>query len=442
MNSPTPLARAALRLLCAALLAVPGAPGFAQPRPAAAAVSADHIVALVNGEPITASDVRARLARVERGAAPTPAERAALAREALEQLIDERVLLQWAQDSGIRVDDAAVDAAEAEVARRNGLSVEQLRQRLPQAGLTTATFRTQLRNELTLQRLREREANRARVTEADIDAFLRERQGSAAPARIALELAQVLIPVPENAGAEEVARARELADEVARRARAGEDFAALAQRHSKAPEAANGGRLGLRPADRYPTLFWEAVRPLRAGDVAGPLRSGAGFHVLKVLTKRDAELPDPTVTQTRVRHILLRATDEASQRVAADRLRALRERIVSGQVRFEDAAREVSEDTSARDGGALGWAVPGLFVPEFEQAMDALAPGEVSAPVASRFGVHLIQVLERREVERSAAEMRDAVRALLRQRKAEEAIADALREQRGRAYIEYREPPQ
>jgi peptidyl-prolyl cis-trans isomerase SurA len=164
--------------------------------------------------------------------------------------------------------------------------------------------------------------------------------------------------------------------------------------------------------------------------------------VLKVLTKRHVDLPEPTVTQTRVRHILLRANDEASQRAAIARLQAVRERIVSGQTSFDAAAREISEDASARDGGALGWATPGMFVPEFEEAMDALAPGQVSAPVVSRFGVHLIEVQERRTVERSPRELRDAVRSRLRERKADETLAERLREQRSRAYIEIREAPQ
>ncbi|MEW6695353.1 MAG: peptidylprolyl isomerase [Pseudomonadota bacterium] len=441
MNDPTPIARAAACLLGAVLLIAP-AGGWAQPTAAAATATADYIVALVNGEPITASEVRARLARLELPANAPAAERAALPRQVLERLIDEKVLLQWAAESGIRIDDAAVDAAEAEVARRNGLSVEQLRQRLPEAGLTLAAFRANVRNELTLQRLREREEARVKVTEAEIDAYLRTHQDSTDPARTALELAQVLIPLPDNATAEQVARARAIAEDVARRARAGEDFAALAQRLSAAPEAAGGGRLGLRSADRYPALFWDAVRDARRGDIVGPLRSGAGFHVLQVLTKRHLDLPEPTVTQTRVRHILLRASDEAAQRAAAARLQALRARIVAGQTTFDAAAREVSEDGSAREGGALGWATPGLFVPEFEQAMDALAPGQISAPVPTRFGVHLIEVQERREVERSPRELREAVRALLRQQKAEDAFAEQVRELRGRAYVEYREPPQ
>ncbi|TSE24579.1 peptidylprolyl isomerase [Tepidimonas aquatica] len=446
MNKPNRTLHAAATLLTIAL-ALGGTGAAAQPlgaRPGStnASTSLDHIVALVGGQPITASEVRARLARIEVPADAPSSARASLAREVLERLIDERALLQVAQEQGVRVSDAEVDAAEAEVARRNGLSVEQLHQRLPSAGLTLASFRANLRDELTLQRLREREEARARVSEGDIDAWLREREHPTNPAQVALELAQVFIPVPENASAAQQAQAQQQADDVARRARAGEDFAALARQYSRAPEATQGGRLGLRTADRYPTLFWDAVRAQPAGSIVGPLRSGAGWHVLKVLTQRHVDLPEPTVTQTEVRHILLRADNDAQRQAAVEQLRALRQRIVAGQISFEDAARQTSQDASARDGGRLGWATPGLFVPEFEQAMDALAPGQVSEPVVSRFGVHLIEVLQRRDVPRSARELRDAVRALLRQRKADEALAELVREARARTYVEYREPPQ
>lgn len=441
MNNPMSIKRAVAYCLYVALLIGPVA-AAAQASTSTAAATADYIVAVVNGEPITSSEVRARLARLAASNNAPTTERATLAQQVLEQLIDEKVLLQAAADSGIRVENSAVDAAEAEVALRNGLSVAELRARLPQAGLTPAAFRSQLRNELLIQRLREREEARVQVTEAEIDAYLRQHANSTDPADSVLELAQVLIPLAEDASESQVTQARQLAEDVAQRARAGEDFAALAQRYSQAPEAARGGRMGLRRADRYPTLFWEAVRTANVGDIVGPVRSGAGFHVLKVVTKRNIHLPETTVTQTRVRHILLRATDEASRRAAVNQLQALRERILAGETTFEAAAREVSEDGSAREGGALGWAVPGMFVPEFEQVMDTLAPGQISMPVVSRFGVHLIEVLERREVQRSAREVREAVRALLRQQKADEAFAALKRELRGRSYVEYRESPQ
>jgi peptidyl-prolyl cis-trans isomerase SurA len=415
------------------------------PAPAALAtsgargVAADHIVALVNGEPITAAQVRQRLARLER---PADLSAAQAAQQVLEQLIDERILVQAAREMGVRVDDAAVDAAEAEVARRNGLSMEQLRERLPGAGLTRDSLRAQLRDELTLQRLRERTLASARASEVEVDQALRTLSRPLAPAQTALELAQILIPVSERASPDEEARARAQAESLLQRARRGEDFAALVREVSPAAPASAGGSLGLRRADRYPTLFWEAVREAQRGDVVGPVRSGAGFHILKVLRKYPVDLPDPVVTQTQVRHILLRATDAASQQRASETLQNLRARILRGELSFEQAAREFSQDGSAAAGGDLGWAEPGLFVPEFEQAMDALAPGEISAPVPSRFGVHLIQVLQRREVERSREALREAVRERLRQRAAEDAWAEQLRELRARAYIEYREPPQ
>jgi peptidyl-prolyl cis-trans isomerase SurA len=319
-----------------------------------------------------------------------------------------------------------------------------MHERLKGLNIPLSQFRTNLRNELLLQQVREREVdNRVRVTEQDIDAYLAEQARDAAGGQLILNLAQVLVAVPENASAAVVAERRAKADEVLRRAKAGEDFAALARSQSDAAEGkAQGGELGRRPADRYPSLFLDAVQSARAGDVVGPLRSAAGFHILKVLEKRSAGLPDMYVTQTHVRHILLRPTAAQDEAATVARLNDMRQRIVSGQATFEALAGEFSQDGSAKQGGELGWARPGLFVPEFEEAMNALAPGQISQPVVSRFGVHLIQVLERRDVPLSQREQREAVRGVVRARKIEEAYTEWARDLRARAFIEFREPPQ
>ena len=401
---------------------------------------ADRILVLVNSEPITSADLRARMARVEAapGTSLPPADE--LARQVLERLILERTQLQWANEIGIRVDDSSLNEAEALVARQNSLTVPELHERLRAMGLTPAAFRANLRNELLLQRVREREVEgRVRVSELEIDAYLRNNAAAAAPADTVLNLAQILIAVPESADAATLSQLENRAREVARRARAGEAFDTLAREFSEGPERAAGGQMGTRTADRYPTLFLEAVTGLRLGDVAGPVRSGAGFHVLKVLEKRNASLPEETLTQTRARHILIRPTPQADEQAVAQRLATLRDRIVSGQTRFEDAAREFSQDGSAPQGGDLGWARPGQFVPEFEQVMNQLSPGEVSPPVLSRFGVHLIQVVERRDVEISPRERREWVRNVLREQKAEEAYEEWARDLRARAFIEFRE---
>lgn len=428
-------------LMLALACATTTLPVAAQSNPAANTVrEADRILVLVNSEPITTTDLRTRLARIEAppGATLPPAE--VLARQVLEQLILERTQLQWASQTGIRVDDNSLNEAEALIARQNGLSVPELHERLRGMGTTVSAFRANLRDELTLQRVREREVEaRVRVSEIDIDAYLRQHSTQAAPDQTALHLAQILVAVPENASPQTLATRQSQAQDIARRARAGEDFAALARTYSEGPERAAGGQMGLRPADRYPTLFLDAIRNLRRGDVAGPVRSGAGFHVLLVLEKRNANLPEETIPETRARHILIRPTAELDEQGAAARLNSLREQIVAGQLRFEDAAREFSQDGSARLGGDLGWARPGQFVPEFDQVMNQLAPGEVSPPILSRFGVHLIQVLERRAVDITPRERREWVRNVLREQRADEAYEEWARELRARAFIEFRE---
>lgn len=284
--------------------------------------------------------------------------------------------------------------------------------------------------------------SRVRVTDADIDDFIREQRGNSDVASLELNLAHVLVAVPEGATPERIQELQARAQGVAERARAGADFAQLARDFSDAPERTNGGLFGMRPATRLPSLFVDATRALAAGGVAGPLRSPAGFHVLKVIEKKQAGMPDAIVTQTRARHILLRTGPQLSQADAVARLAAFRQQIASGQASFEALAREHSQDGSASQGGDLGWAGPGMFVPEFEQAMNALRPGEVSAPLVSRFGVHLIRVDERRQATLTQREQRDMVRGLAREKKLEDALRVWTQDTRSRAYVEYRDPPQ
>ena len=409
--------------------------------------TADFIVALVNADPITNHEVRDRVGRIEQQLAqrggPRPS-REEIAREVLEGLIAEKAQLQLATELGLRVTDAEVDQAEQAVAAQNQLSVAEFRRRLAAEGVIDLNrLRAELRSQLLLQKVREREVDaRVRVTEADIDDYLREQQSQAAdPAQLELNLAHVLVAVPEGATEARVAELQARAQRVLERARAGDDFGALAREFSDAPERVQGGVFGLRPATRLPDLFVNATRALPVGGVAGVLRSAAGFHVLKVVDKRQPGVAT-SVTQTRARHILLRPTAGLTQAQAVERLAAFRQQILAGQASFEALAREHSADGSAAGGGDLGWAGPGQFVPEFEQAMDALKPGDVSAPVVSRFGVHLIRVDERRQTALSAREQRDAVRGAVREKKLDEALDLWLRDLRARAYVELREPPQ
>jgi peptidyl-prolyl cis-trans isomerase SurA len=232
------------------------------------------------------------------------------------------------------------------------------------------------------------------------------------------------------------------AQQVADRARAGADFADLAREFSDAPERTNGGRFGARSADRLPDLFVQATRALPTGGIAGPLRSPAGFHVLRVNDKGQAGLPPASVVQTRARHILLRTGPQLTEAQAVARLEQYRSDIQAGRASFEELARQHSQDGSASAGGDLGWSAPGQFVPEFEQVMNRLRPGDVSPPLVSRFGVHLIRVDQRRDVEISQREQREQIRAMLRERKAEEALELWGEDIRGRAFVEYRDAPQ
>lgn len=430
---------------------LPGASGVGAvrlpaPDPAAQAGhrQADFIVAVVNSEPVTNSEVRARMERLQRqvarqGGAQPPLE--LLAREAMEQLIQELAQVQLARESGIVVDDLAVDQAAQSVARQNEVSADEMYRRLAADGVSRDRFRQELRRQLIQQRLREREVDaRVRVSEPEIDQFLRDQAaGAAMPAEI--ELSHVLVPVPEGASPDQVAAAQARAQAVADKARAGSDFAALAREFSGAPEASAGGRMGLRPADRYPDLFVEATKALPVGGVAGPLRSGAGFHVLKVLEKTQTGMP-VSVTQSHARHILLRTGAQLSETAAAERLADYRRRILAGQADFAQLAREHSQDVSAKQGGDLGWSNPGNYVPEFEETLDALGPGEISQPLVSRFGVHLVQLIERRETRLTPREQREMVRQVVRQKKIGEAYATWAQEVRGRAYVEFRDPPQ
>lgn len=409
---------------------------------------ADYIVAVVNSEPITNNEVRRRMVRYEQQLAaqgsPMP-PRPQLAREVLDRLITEKAQLQVARDSGIRVDDAVVDQAEATVARQNGIGVAELRRRVAADGLSVQQFREDLRSQIMLQRLRDRELQaRVKVTEQDIDQYLRDQQGPTAdPALLEVNLAHILVALPENASPAQVAQAQAKAEQLLQRARAGEDFAKLARENSDAAGAAqNGGVIGVRTADRLPPLFVDAVREVGEGGVAPLLRSAAGFHIVKVLEKRELGKAGISVTQTHARHILLRPNGQMTEAQARQKLAEFKRRIQAGQADFAALARENSQDASARNGGDLGWASPGMFVPEFEDVLNSLQPGQIADPITSRFGVHLIQLLERRQSKLGEREQREVVRNLVREKKMDEAYVRWAQDVRGRAYVELREPPQ
>ena len=435
---------AALGLLTAALQAQPVRPVAPAPATSApAARTGDYIIAVVNQELVTAGELEQRLERIRAEAArtgaklPPPPE---LRRQVLDALIDERVQVTNARDSGLKVDEAELDRAVGNVALQNQLTLPQLRERLRQQGIDYAKFRNNVRDQILVERVREREVmERIKVSEAEIDAFLAERR-TAAGLVPELDIAQILITVPEGASDAVVAERRGRAEAARARVKAGADFAAVAREVSEDGNRAQGGDIGLRPADRLPDVFVAAVRDLQPGQVADELlRSGAGFHLLKLIDRKEAG--DFTIQQTHARHILLRTSPQLTAEAAAQRLAEIRSRIVSGAQSFEQAARDNSEDPSAAAGGDLGWVSPGTFVPEFESVINQLPKGGISEPVVSRFGVHLVQVTDRREVKLDKRQQREQARNILREQKFEAAYNDWMRDLRGRAYVEMREPP-
>lgn len=428
-------------------LRLPDLSGARAPAQSGVQRQADFIVAVVNSEPITNSEVRLKLIRTEQqiaqqGTAMPP--RSELVPQILERMISDKAQLQLARASGIRIEENAIDGAVQTVANQNQISVDTLRSRLRADGIDYAQFRSDVRDELLVGRLRQRELeSRISVTEQEIDQFLRDQEGGGAElSSVALNLGEILVAVPENATPDQVAALQVRAQQVVDRARAGGDFATLAAEFSASPTRASGGQMGLRTADRYPPLFVEATKNLQTGGLAGPVRSGAGFHVLKVLEKRQGGMPGATVTQTRARHILLRLSPKLTEAAAIEKLAELKKRIQAGQADFAALARENSEDGSAKEGGDLGWVSPGVFVPEFEKVMNGLALNQVSDPLVSRFGVHIIQVLERRDTQLSQRDQREIARNVLREKKQNEAYVLWAQEVRGRAYVEYRDPPQ
>ena len=410
----------------------------------AGAQTADYIVAVVNQELVTAAEVQQRVARIRDEAARSGATlppATTLRKQVLDTLIDERVLVTNARETGARIDEPEIDRAVANVAAQNQLTIAQLRERLRQEGVPFAKFRDNIRDQMMVERVREREVvSRIKVSDAEIDDLIAKRR-AAAGISAQVNIAQILVTVPEGAADGVVAERRGRAEAALARVRGGADFAAVAREISEDGNRAQGGEIGLRPLERLPDLFVRAVERLKPGEVAPELaRSGAGFHVLKLVERK--ENAAFTVDQSRARHILLRPSPELTVEAAARRLVEFKREIVSGARTFEQLARANSEDGSAAQGGDLGWQAPGSFVPEFEDVVAKLPVGGISDPVQTRFGLHLIQVVDRRQTTIDNRQLREQARNILREQKFEAAFAEWLRDLRGRAYIELRDPPQ
>lgn len=427
--------------------AVPTAPAAPAPASASARVEprpVDSILVVVNNEVITRQEVAERLASVEKRMAAQNVQlppRQQLVRQLVERMIVERAQAQMAKENGIVVDDAMLDRAMQRIAEQNKLSIPEFRTRLEAEGMNYASFREEIRREILSQRLREREVdNKVVVTESEIDNYL-AAEANAGGERQELDIAQILIRVPENASPEQLAARRERAEDVLRQLKTGADFAKTAAAYSDSSDALSGGDLGWRPADRLPQLFLDGVAKLQDGQVSGLLKSGNGFHILKLVGRRAAgntQAAAPAVQQTHVRHILIKVNQVVTAAEAKRKLTELKERLDHGSATFEELAKLYSNDLSASKGGDLGWIYPGDTVPEFERAMDQLKPGEVSQPIETPFGYHLIQVVERKTDDASKERTRQAARQAIRDRKIEEATEDWMRQIRDRAYVEYR----
>lgn len=413
---------------------------FAQPLFAASQepIEADHIVAVVGDEVVTYYELRSRLEsalkQLEKQGTPLPAQDV-LERQMLERVIMDRVQLQYARETGLRVDDIQLDQAIGRIAANNKMTPQQFRQTLEKDGIKYAKFREEIRTEMTMVRLREREVDsKLVISDGEIDNYLANQAANGGNEEY--QLAHIMLRAPESASPEQLQKLRLRGEQALKRALAGENFAELTAAFSDAPDALKGGDLGWRQLERLPSLYADVAARLQTGQISELLRSSAGFHIVKLLGKRGGSAP-ASIQQTRARHILVRINEIVSESEARRKLENVRERIVNG-VDFAEQARLYSQDGSAAKGGDLGWLNPGDTVPEFERAMDALKVNEMSPVIQSPFGMHIIQVQERRERDVSAERQRGVARQALRERKLDEAYQDWLRQLRDRTYVENR----
>ncbi len=409
----------------------------------------DQIAAVVNNDVITRLELNDRVATtvkiMQRQGMQLPPMNV-IERQVLERMVVEKAELQTAIDNGVRVDDVQLDRAVQRVAEQNNMSVQQFRDRLEAEGTPFATFRDDLRTQIMIERARSHEVDdKIQVGEGEVDAFLAAQNGASPDASPEVDVAQILVRVPENATPDQVEKQRAKADEVYAKAKGGADFAQLAATYSEAPEALRGGDLGFRTLDRLPQLFVDAIGPMTPGQVSAPVKSPVGFHILKLVAKRNpganpqvAAATAAPVEQTHARHILIKVNEVVTADQAKARLEDIRARIVNKTASFEDMARAYSNDASASRGGDLGTLYPGDTVPEFEKAMNALAPGQISEPVQTPFGYHLIEVVERKKQDVAQDRLRLIARQAIRERKIDEAAEAWAHELRDRAYVEMR----
>jgi len=402
-------------------------------------VNVDRVVAVVNDEAITQYDLddakRIVLQQLKQQNVQAPAQDV-LDKQVLERMMTERSLLQFAKENGVRVDDTMIERAILRIAQENKLSAEDFRKALAKENIDYPRYREDVRHELTVQRLREREVDsKITVSDAEVEQYLATLK-SQSSGEAEYKLAHILVMVPEQASAEQIDAKKRRAEDALRALKNGADFAQVAAGFSDASDALGGGNLGWRSGARLPTVFADEVRAMQVGQISAITRSAAGFHIVKLLDKRSHNEP-MVVDQTHARHILVRVNEIVSESDAKAKIDRLKDRIDAG-AKFEELAKLNSEDTTSAKGGDLGWVNPGDTVPEFDEAMKKLEPNQISAPVRTPFGWHLIQVLERRRQDITGDRARSEAQVAIRQRKADEAFQDWVRQIRDRAYVEVR----
>ena len=430
------------RLLLLCLLSGLVFPALAQTR-RNQPIEVDRIVAVVNDEAITSFELRTRLATVERqlrGQNVQLPPQEVLEKQLLERMITDRVQLQFARETGLRISDIELDASIRRIAEGNRLSLQDFRATLEKDGIAWTKFREEIREEIILSRLRDREVeSRIVISDGEIDNYLANPDQGGEVGNIEVQTAHIVVRVPEQASPDQLMRIGARAQAALDQIRRGESFAKVAASYSDAPDGLTGGTMGARPLDRLPALYADAVKKLKPGETSDILRSPAGFHIVKLIDQKGGGGAKPVVAlkQTRARHILIKVNELVSETEARRKLVALKERLDNGGD-FAELARLHSNDLSAAKGGDLGWLYQGDTVPDFEKAMDRLKINETSEPVQSPFGFHLIQVLERRTEDATAERQRLTARQVLRERKSDEAYQDWVRQMRDRAYVEYR----
>jgi len=423
---------------------VPGQ-GFLPPAASNAKVI-DSVYVIVNDEVITRREVDNRVneitarMRAQQAQLPDPED---LRRQVVEAMITERAQLQLGKEYGIRVSDIELDRAIGRIAESQKMSVQDMRNQMEKEGMTFSQFREQIRNEIIMQRLIDHEVDaKIQVSEAEIDTYMAAEKAAAAD-RVEMDISQILVRIPENASPEQIAARKARADEVARQLRTGADFVKMAATYSDSPDALQGGAVGWRDPNRLPPLFSGELGKLKPGQVTPVMRTNVGFHILKLNNVRKPESQqqqqDAVVQQTHARHIMLKVTPTQTEDEARKKLLGLKAKIEAKQGSFEDLARQNSQDSLAAKGGDLGWVEPGDIPDELATVMNGLQPGQISDPVKTPFGLHIIQVVERKTQDTSKDKERATARQVLTERKRQEAMEDWARQVRDRAYVEFRE---